>query len=135
MRHWGKIIVILMLWYSAGVAAVTEGDFINFAWDANIESDLAGYRIYVSNQSGVYVYGDQSPNLIHEVACNGGDTSDQCTKYSTDQMGVGVWYFVITAYDLAGQESEPSENELTETIVTHNPPPAFPVNWRFDVTP
>ena len=129
------ILLALIFGFSYAVtAAVVEGDPINFAWDANDETDLAGYRIYASNTSGVFVYGEESSNLIHEELCNGGDNSLECTRYSTDQMAIGTWYFVITAFDLAGNESDPAP-ELIETVVTYNPPPATPSNWRFDVTP
>lgn len=114
---------------------ITVGDDINLAWDARDETDLAGYRVYVSDTQATYTYGSQSPDLLTEIPCNGGDTSNLCTTYSFTASQVGTFFFVATAYDLAGNESGPSPNELKRTVVPFNAPPGAPDNFRFDVTP
>jgi len=110
------------------------GDNISFAWNANSDGDLAGYRIYFSDTSGVYIFGSSSPNLKIQILCNGEDSSLECTTYSTNEFGIGTWYFIITAVDLAGQESDPS-NELTAVVTAPNAPPSTPTGWRFDTAP
>jgi len=83
---------------------------ITFTWDANTEPDLAGYRIYFSDNSGQYTYGgNTSPNFLAEIPCTANDTS--CTTWTAPSMsGAGYWY-VATAFDNEGFESGPS-NEL-----------------------
>ncbi len=72
-------------------------------WDANTESDLAGYKIYRADASGGY----GAP--IATVQGN-------VTTYIAAGLQVGTTYFfVITAYDSAGNESAYS-NEVSQSI-------------------
>lgn len=71
------------------------------SWDENSENDLAGYRIYVGERSGQYkqeVYG-------------GNVTSYRLTGLKGDTE----YFFVVTALDYSGNESEYSDEV---TIVT-----------------
>lgn len=112
-----------------------DGSMIKFAWDANVETDLAGYRIYRFDTQDGAVFGTDSPNLLADIPCNGGDTSVACTTWQTDQTPIGTWYWKITAYDLAGNESVAAENILMATVFAFDAPPLPPNNWRFEVTP
>jgi hypothetical protein len=72
-------------------------------WNANTESDLAGYKIYRATTSGVY--GAPIATLQGNV-----------TTYIAAGLQVGTTYFfVITAYDSAGNES-PRSNEVSRSI-------------------
>jgi fibronectin type 3 domain-containing protein len=72
-------------------------------WRPNPESDLAGYKIYRATTSGGY----GAP--IATVPGN-------VTTYIATGLQVGTTYFfVITAYDLAGNES-PFSNEASKSI-------------------
>jgi hypothetical protein len=72
-------------------------------WNANKESDLAGYKIYRATTSGGY----GAP--IATVQGN-------VTTYSAAGLQLGTTYFfVITAYDSAGNES-PFSNEVSKSI-------------------
>ena len=63
-------------------------------WDANAESDLAGYKLY---------YGPESSNYTKTIDV--GDT----TAYQVNNLTVGeTYFFVVTAYDSSGNESAPS---------------------------
>ena len=63
-------------------------------WDANAETDLAGYNVYMGTQSGVY----GAPISI-------GNT----TSYTVGNLTGGrTYYFSLTAVDGAGNESERS---------------------------
>jgi hypothetical protein len=63
-------------------------------WDANVETDLAGYNVYMGTQSGVY----GAPISI-------GNT----TSYTVGNLTGGrTYYFSLTAVDGAGNESERS---------------------------
>lgn len=64
---------------------------VTLNWIANSESDLAGYKIYQSTTAGSY-----------------SSTSTDVGKVTTKQLTIpddGNRYFVVTAYDLSGNES------------------------------
>ena len=84
---------------------------VDLAWDANSETDLAGYNIY---------YGTASRNYTHRI--NVGDTTEHTVKDLDDG---GTYYFAATAYDRDGNESAYSE-ELVQTFSYDKPipPPA-----------
>ena len=72
-------------------------------WSPNTESDLAGYKIYRATTSGGY--GAPFATVTGDV-----------TTYIASGLQVGTTYFfVITAFDSAGNES-PFSNEATKSI-------------------
>ena len=74
------------------------------SWNANTETDLAGYRVYVGTTSGSY--GFAGP---FEVA--GG------TSFTVPNLPVGTTYFfAVTAFDRAGNESTKSA-EVSKSLV------------------
>lgn len=77
------------------------GTTINFAWDPNIESDLAGYRLYQSNISGSYI-----EDAILDIPAG--------TTTASIVVADGTYYWVLTAYDMTGNESAYS-NEVTSS--------------------
>ena len=80
------------------------------SWNANSEPDLAGYRVYRSTTQGSG-YEEVTSALITD------------TSY-TDPVGAeGTCYYVVTAEDVAGNESGYS-NEASVTL--ENEPPAAP---------
>ena len=122
MKTFLSILCILtMIFTMAGVARSEPAK--TFGWDANTEPDLAGYRVYQSDTSGVYVFGGpESPNFVGEVLC--GPNDETCCIYTKEaSAGPGKWYVGI-AFDLYGNEAEPS-NEI-ESI-----PPGKLMNFRF----
>jgi hypothetical protein len=67
---------------------------ITLTWAANREPDLAGYKIYVGTASGTYGFSG-SPFLAGTV-----------TSYTISNLPKGeTYYFAISAYDSAGNES------------------------------
>lgn len=64
------------------------------SWNANTETDLAGYKVYAGRASGVYP--DPGINV-------GNVTSYQLTIDDS-----GAWFFQVTAYDTSDNESVPS---------------------------
>lgn len=84
---------------------------ITIAWDANAESDIAGYKLFYGTSSGNYdVVIDVGNSTNHTVA-----NLEEGTTY----------YFVATAYDTDNNESSFSE-ELPYTIQTPNTAPSIP---------
>lgn len=63
------------------------------SWNANAESDLAGYRIYAGRSSGVY--GSVGTPLDVGNVLSGALTLN----------ANGAWYFAVTAYDTSNNES------------------------------
>ena len=70
-------------------------------WTANTESDLAGYKIYSGTQSGVY----GTPISVGKVT----------SHVLTSLINGTTYFFTITAYDAAGNESLYSP-ELSKSI-------------------
>jgi K319L-like, PKD domain len=77
-------------------------------WDPNSELDLAGYRIFVREQSHSYDYANPS--------WEGTDT--YCTIYNLDETK--TYCFVARAYDTSGNESENSIEVCNEPSVILN---------------
>lgn len=113
-----KKVILLAVIFSCLVAAPVIAKDINFAWDANSESDLAGYRLYQSGTSGSYTYG--SGNEVAEIPAG----TEVCTIDAAD----GTWYWVLTAYDTNGNESGPS-NEVSANV--DQTAPESPINLHF----
>jgi fibronectin type 3 domain-containing protein len=76
---------------------------ITLTWNANTDSDLAGYKIYRATTSGGY--GAPIATLQGNVT----------TYIATGLQSGTTYFFVITAYDSAGNESARS-NEVSRSI-------------------
>ena len=77
---------------------------VTLTWAPNKESDLAGYRIYVGTSSGTYDF-PGSPFTIDKIA----------TYIVTNLQQKTTYFFAVSAYDLAGNES-PLSNEVSKSI-------------------
>lgn len=99
------------------VSSAITSTSMTFEWDANTEPDLAGYRLYQSDTSGIYTFG----------AGNEAATIPAGTEVVTlPGLPDGTYYWVATAFDTGGQESE-SSNEIMEVI---DAVPGCPRNLR-----
>jgi hypothetical protein len=87
------------------VAAKTNAYDVVIAWDPNAESDLAGYTIYGSEGSPGPPY-----DLIDTYSLDDLDPDNPACQIS-DLDDNSEYYFVISAYDFAGNESNYS-NEV-----------------------
>jgi fibronectin type 3 domain-containing protein len=82
----------------SGLVSIATEDFISISWDANLEKDLAGYRVW-RKMEGKDKYISLTPLPIQGNAFN--DTSvEKNNKY----------YYAITAQDKSGNESPKSES-------------------------
>lgn len=79
-----------------GLTATADHKRVELTWDANSESDLAGYRLYRSQQSG------GSYQLV--ASLDAADTAYSDTGLHNDQ----TYYYVLTAMDTGGLESAAS---------------------------
>lgn len=111
------IITLVVALFATTAWAATD---VTLVWDPNTEADIDGYRLYQSVTSGTYNKdADKVADVKHADVC--GETQCQTTITVED----GTWYWVATAYDTYGNESDYS-NEVTETL--DSTPPAPPSN-------
>lgn len=102
------------------VGQAQEPPFIQLAWNPNTEEDLAGYRLYVGQASGQYEV--TFPLPLADVQ---DPTNPSWTVEYPPFLDGGTFFFALTAYDQAGQESGYS-NEVSHTFPTPDLPPAAP---------
>lgn len=98
------VVVAGTLWGSGAA----WGAQVTLAWDPNSEPDLAGYKLYRGQSAGVY---DRTV-----------DVGNVTTFTDTDLQTDVTYYFVVTAYNTAGLESDPS-NEVS--FLAPNAPPTI----------
>ena len=79
------------------VTAVASAGGVKLVWDVVAEGDLAGFRIYRR------LSGEASPKRIGEVPANSLAFLDKAPP-----RGMSLWHYAVTAYDQAGNESQPS---------------------------
>lgn len=111
---------------------------ITLEWDANTESNLAGYKVYYKvGSSGNGVLSEYDGNTL--ISSDGSQTTmpsgfeipaDSSSGKVVNQLSgidaTKAYYFVITAYDTEGQESLPSneaflnpKSDIDKLIFTH----------------
>jgi hypothetical protein len=91
-------------------AFARAGGSVTLSWNANHEADLAGYRIYYGTSSGYY-----------SNSLNAGNV----TSFTIDNLSEGITYFfAITAFDNAGNESGYSA-EVSAAIPSTDTTPPF----------
>jgi hypothetical protein len=117
-----KIFIFILFIFLA--CAVTEAKTVSYTltWDANFEPDLAGYRVYMATKiGGPYDMQRDLPGVPASPSYNGDITV-------TDDK-ITTFYFVVTAYDTSGLESDYSNEVFKE--VDNRTPPAAPqnLNW------
>jgi hypothetical protein len=95
------ISIILLIRCSALLVAAD----VSLAWDPSPSENISEYKIYIGNSSGVY---------------NTSVTTGIQTSYKIVNLGVGTWYFAVSAFDAIGNESDVS-NEVSKTIALSVP--------------
>ena len=86
---------------SAATSTSTTGTTAALAWNANAESDLAGYKVYSGTSSGRY----GAPVDVGKI-----------TSYQFSNLKLGTtYYFAVRAYDVNGNESLLS-SEVSKSI-------------------
>lgn len=85
---------------------------VTLVWNPNTEPDLAGYRIYFGTSSNVWT---------HVKAVEASPNPQVTLELPED----GTWYFVATARNTAGLESEPSNVVTWPVPVAPTAPEGF----------
>jgi hypothetical protein len=120
-----SIVLGLLILSASLVFAGTER--ITLGWDANTDTDLAGYRLYTSSTAGQYTFVGKNASLTptNPPASYVRSVAKPAVTMTTDMIGTDgqVIYFVLTAFDSAGNESGRS-NEVSYTFA--DSPPAAP---------
>lgn len=107
-------------WQAVGLTCVEETagtHDVPLSWaepttneDGSPLTDLAGYRLYWGASPAAY-----TEHLdLGLPSCTGGGTQSRCA-YTLTGLPAGTWYFTVTAYNDAGDESLFS-NEVTTTF-------------------
>ena len=97
--------------YSWEVKAPVVNDYADLSWDANSESDLAGYIVY---------YGTSASNLNQQVDVGLPQIQSGRVSHRISGLSPGMtYYFEVTAYDTSNNESPPS-NRGSKTIPAGN---------------
>lgn len=103
--HWRTwLLLASFLYFYPGIAAAGS---LNLSWSPNTETDLAGYKVYYGTATKTY-------GLPIDV----GKVTTYTVTGLTDQT---TYYFAVTAYDLAGNESGFS-TEAFGTVPDKTPP-------------
>lgn len=107
-----RALCLVLLFLFCKTSPAFAGDAI-LSWTPNTDSDVAGYKVY---------YGTVSRHYGAPI------TVGNQTAYTVTGLGLGTYYFALTAYDAAGNESAFS-NEISKTFfdtsapVSGNTPP------------
>jgi hypothetical protein len=103
------IMITIIVWVMMG--GMAQAGEVTLAWNANTESDLGGYRLYYGRAPGKYTYKTDAGNV---------------TQFTLQGVENNVkMYYVLTAYDIFGNESGYS-NEVEHIIESDPGPPKNP---------
>ena len=101
----GKLIKIACSLAALVLSVVSvQAASVTLEWDANSESDLAGYNLYYGTSSRDY---------------SGNIDVGNVTEYKVDSLTPGTWYFALTAYNTTNHESSYSK-EVSVNLANQN---------------
>jgi hypothetical protein len=98
-----KLLFLLLLM----LQVVVKDNKVTLVWDANSETDLSGYKVYVGHSSRVY------DPAITTVGVTPSPT------YTVTNLANGTYYFAVTAFNNTGLESGYS-NEVSATVMLYD---------------
>jgi VCBS repeat protein len=96
---YGVLITYIIIQFAAGAGASS----VTLAWDPNSESQVAGYNVYRSNQSGSFPSTPLNGTLV------------RTTSFTDSTALDGTYYYVARAVSTDGKESA-SSNQVQVTV-------------------
>jgi Bacterial Ig domain/Fibronectin type III domain len=102
------LLVLLTLLFAFAIPMAWGSSAVTLAWDANTETNLAGYKVYYGPASGLYT------NTV--------DVGNITTNRVTGLVEGVTYYFAVTAYNSSGQESDYSAEISYRAALTNQPP-------------
>src|SRR6478672_10277506 len=103
-----RSVSIVILFATSVCGSYAQGVSVTFGWNANLERDVAGYRLYYGNDPRVFTHSIDVGNTVTATVAN--------------LSGGTVYYFAVTAYTLVGFESMFS-NGVSYTVPLASPTP------------
>lgn len=110
----------------AACAPAARAASVTIDWDANIEGDLAGYRLFYANASLLAMTTGQAMTDGSVTKMNFPGTGT--TAFINNLNDGATYYFRLTAYNSAGQQSEFSVSPLEISTFTPLGVPVAPGN-------
>jgi hypothetical protein len=100
IKRQSLLLALSLVFLLFGPTSFLDAADVTLSWTPNIESDLAGYKVYHGTTSRIY-----------------GTAVDigKQTSYVVTGLGLGTHYFALTAYDTSGAESGFS-NEVSKVL-------------------
>jgi len=115
-----KKLSLIMICLLAMVSMVWAGPLVTLEWSPNSEPDLAGYNVHRSLvDGGPYILIGSKPTGMETFV-------DESVEFDT------TYYWVVTAFDEAGNESGYS-NQVSSTTETPPPPDTTPPGTPQDI--
>ena len=121
MKRFSLMVCTLVLMLLMSVGAFGTTITLTAIWDANTETDLAGYRVYRTDGTRTMIGTVSAPT--HQYGPFNTTVPDQ---------SAGVLKFVVTAYDTNNNESLDS-NTATWTYNLDTIPPGAPKNMKLSM--
>lgn len=101
------VLAVLSSFVLSAASHAAEAPLVSLAWNANPESNIAGYKVHFGTQTGVY-------SSVVDVG--------KTTQTLLPQLTMGETYYVaVSAYNSQGLES-PRSTEFSVTAATPAPP-------------
>ena len=114
-------------------------DTITFGWSHDNPRDLAGFKLHYSTTSGSYIDTDivdiplTEGNLNVDCEPDEGEYCYKLNNFPIPDTGLTTYYFVMTAYDTEGYDSEYS-NEVNKEYDFEIPPAVSDLSISYDKT-
>ncbi|MEK7657790.1 MAG: fibronectin type III domain-containing protein [Patescibacteria group bacterium] len=97
------ILVAVVVFFDFVVKLTKPSGNANLSWNANMESDLAGYKIYYGTSPRT---GDCPPGGYLKNLDAGKTATPDKPSYKVENLKENkTYYFSITSYDVSGNES------------------------------
>jgi|GEM_PF-5167765 len=127
------IFILVFLFTAASFAQPPmKSRSLTFKWDRNNDQITKGYNLYQATDPNAltkenFDYGQKTSVKVNKVDILQPDSSQSTVTYTLTDVAAGHWYWVVTAYNENGTESEPSE--IADKIVDYQIVPS-PKNFH-----